>query len=111
MPFFQPGDHVTYRGETYQVREQDGNVLELEYFTGRFFRFVHITNVERVCTPPDASVGAEPAGSTPAIRGECASLSLFAPLRHGLGTWCVICDGRRRIVCYPFIEGREARRS
>lgn len=25
----------------------------------------------------------------------------FAPLRFGLGTWCVICAGRRRIVCYP----------
>lgn len=35
----------------------------------------------------------------------------FAPLRHGLGTWCVICGGRRRMVLYPFIEGREQRRT
>lgn len=35
----------------------------------------------------------------------------FAPLRYGHGTWSVICGGTRRIVCYPFIEGREARRT
>lgn len=25
----------------------------------------------------------------------------FAPLRFGLGTWCVICHEVRRIVLYP----------
>lgn len=34
----------------------------------------------------------------------------FAPLRYGLGTWCVICGGLRRIVLYPFVEGRQERR-
>lgn len=38
------------------------------------------------------------------------SAAFFAPLRFGLGTWCVICNGKRKIVCYPFPEGKEERR-
>lgn len=34
----------------------------------------------------------------------------FAPLRYGLGTWCVICGGLRRIVLYPLVEGGQERR-
>ncbi|BEP55053.1 hypothetical protein GmRootV118_22970 [Variovorax sp. V118] len=35
----------------------------------------------------------------------------FVPLQYGLGTWCRIANGQRRIVCYPLLEGREARRA
>lgn len=32
---------------------------------------------------------------------EGSTVGPFTPLRFGLGTWCRICAGQRRIVCYP----------
>lgn len=39
------------------------------------------------------------------------SAAPFAPLRFGLGTWCVLCGGQRRIVCYPLPVGVGERRA
>ena len=45
------GTKVVYQEGIYTVRAVDGNVLELEYHTGDFFRLVHVSSVT-VCSPP-----------------------------------------------------------
>lgn len=39
------------------------------------------------------------------------SATPFAPLRFGLGTWCLLCGNGRRIVCYPLPAGVQERRA
>lgn len=45
------GTKVVYQEGIYTVRAVDGNVLELAYHTGGFFRLVHISSVI-VCPSP-----------------------------------------------------------
>lgn len=52
-----PGQEVTYQDAPYVVRAVDGNVLELAYQSGGFFRLVHVTSVT-VCTPPATQTAA-----------------------------------------------------
>lgn len=52
-----PGQEVTYQDAPYVVRAVDGNVLELAYQSGGFFRLVHLTSVT-VCTPPATQTAA-----------------------------------------------------
>ena len=52
-----PGQEVTYQDAPYVVRAVDGNVLELAYQSGGFFRLVHLTSVT-VCTPPASQTAA-----------------------------------------------------
>jgi len=95
-----------------RVRALEGNVAELEAFDGSFVGFRHVSSLT-VCLPPAAKTA--PAQSLAAAAGAgqgAGTLRTFAPLRHGLGTWCVICAGDRRIVCgYPCVEGRQERRA
>lgn len=51
------GTQVTYQGEPYTVRAVDGNVLELAYHTGGFFRLVHASSVI-VCPSPATQTAA-----------------------------------------------------
>ncbi|WP_404302685.1 hypothetical protein [Alicycliphilus denitrificans] len=51
------GTKVVYQEGIYTVRAVDGNVLELEYHTGDFFRLVHISSVI-VCPPPATQTAA-----------------------------------------------------
>lgn len=64
-----------------------------------------LSHIER---PSPAS---QTAASLPAPAAGQGVGTPFAPLRFGLGTWCVICSSRRRIVCYPFTEGLQERRA
>lgn len=65
------GTQVVYQDGIYTVRAADGNVLELAYHTGDFFRLVHASSVLD-CPPPATKTAA----------------SLPAPAAgQGAGTW------------------------
>lgn len=51
------GTKVVYQEGVYTVRAVDGNVLELAYHTGDFFRLVHASSV-LVCPPPATQTAA-----------------------------------------------------
>lgn len=51
------GTQVVYQDGIYTVRAVDGNVLELAYHTGDFFRLVHASSV-LVCPPPATQTAA-----------------------------------------------------
>lgn len=51
------GTRVVYQEGVYTVRAVDGNVLELAYHTGDFFRLVHASSV-LVCPPPATQTAA-----------------------------------------------------
>lgn len=51
------GTKVIYQDGIYTVRAVDGNVLELAYHTGDFFRLVHASSV-LVCPPPATQTAA-----------------------------------------------------
>lgn len=72
------GQEVTYQGERYVVRSIDGNVLALEYHTGGFFRFVHLSSVI-ACSPSAIQTAATSLDAPAAGRGE--------------GTQCLYCGG------------------
>ncbi|MDA8445292.1 hypothetical protein [Paracidovorax valerianellae] len=55
------GARVTYQGDEYKVRSVDGNVLELAYDTGGFFRLVHMSSVTACPTPATQTVASLPA--------------------------------------------------
>ncbi|GKS89096.1 hypothetical protein [Acidovorax sp. SUPP2539] len=55
------GARVTYQGDEYKVRSVDGNVLELAYDTGCFFRLVHVSSVTVCPTPATQTVASLPA--------------------------------------------------
>ncbi len=57
----QLGEQVIYQGETYTVRAVDGNVLELAYHTGGFFRLVHVSNVTACPSPATQTAASLPA--------------------------------------------------
>ncbi|WP_367068611.1 hypothetical protein [Oryzisolibacter sp. LB2S] len=71
---------VIYQGERYTVRRKVGNVLELAYDTGSFFRLVHATSV----TP------------CPALAVETAACGLPTPAaaqgRDNRAAWLSIAD-------------------
>ncbi|MDA8521366.1 hypothetical protein [Acidovorax sp. NCPPB 4044] len=91
MPFFiiTAGARVTYQGDDYQVRSVDGNVLELAYDTGGFFRFVHVSSVT-ACLPPAtqtvASLPAPAAGQGEGIHGSERCLAAAASGSELIGT-------------------------
>lgn len=90
-----PGQEVTYQDAPYVVCAVDGNVLELAYQSGGFFRLVHVTSVT-VCTPPAtqtaASLDAPAAGQGEGIYSDL----LRGELIHPLGFWVVCC------ACTPY---------
>lgn len=63
------GQEVTYQGAPYVVRSIDGNVLALEYHTGGFFRFVHLTSVT-ACSPSAIQTAATSLDAPAAGQGE-----------------------------------------
>lgn len=60
-PTITAGARVTYQGDEYRVRSVDGNVLELAYDTGGFFRLVHVSSVTVCPTPATQTVASLPA--------------------------------------------------
>lgn len=77
------GKKVVYQDGIYTVRAVDGNVLELAYHTGAFFKLVHISSVI-ACPPPAAETAP-------------ASLPASSGATQGVGTpnraqWMSIAD-------------------
>ncbi len=73
------------KGQIYTIRSVDGNVLELEYHTGRFARFAHVSSVI-VCPSPAAQTAASlPAPAAGQGEGTHSDIS------------CTV-DGQRRLV-------------
>ncbi|SDC08558.1 hypothetical protein SAMN05192589_101223 [Paracidovorax valerianellae] len=69
------GARVTYQGDEYKVRSVDGNVLELAYDTGGFFRLVHMSSVTACPTPAIQTAASLPAPA--AGQGKGTSLAQF----------------------------------
>lgn len=106
----QAGDEVTYQGETYTVRAVDGNVLELAYHTGGFFRLVHASSVT-VCPSPATNTAASlPAPAAGQGEGTHSDL-LRGELIHPLGFWVVCCDACLTLYAFaPTSRERAERR-
>lgn len=87
----RPGDEVVHQGLVVRVRAVDGNVLECEHLTGRFYRFLHCTSVHvqlELDLPPAAEKTPAPlAGPAGVAVGGILSYRARGMLVHPVGAW------------------------
>lgn len=83
------GARVTYQGDEYKVRSVDGNVLELAYDTGGFFRLVHMSSVTACPTPAIQTAASLPAPAAGQGEGNCHACG--GPAGRGVSLQCQPC--------------------